>query len=190
MAKLFFIRHGRAAKGWGDDPNPSLAAAGFKQANAAAAIVAAKISKIKIIASPMQRCQETALPLCALWGVEAQIVNAVSEIPTPRRLTLADRNFSDRADWLKSIMSKSWAELAGQASLLLWKKHLLDWAYHQKEDCVVFSHFIAINAVLGATLSEDAFIVCRPNYCSLWEFDNKNGLALVEPGAEMETKVL
>lgn len=190
MAKLFFIRHGIAAKGWGSDKDPALSDEGVKQAQAVAEIVKSKTSKIKIITSPMKRCQETALPLCSLRGVEASIVNAVSEIPTPRRLTLADRNLSDRADWLKSIMSKNWAELAGQASLLLWKKHLLDWVYHQEEDCVVFSHFIAINAVLGAALNDDAFISHRPNHCSLWVFENENELELVAAGTEMETKIL
>ena len=195
MAKLYFIRHGLADKGWSEDLDPGLAPQGKTQAEARARALATALPKKdaqpQIISSPLRRCQETALPLARLWKTTPTIVNAVSEIPTPPRLRLKDKTLLDRTNWLRSIMNQSWHQLANEASLLLWKKHLLDWVFHRDDDCVVFSHFVAINVLLGAALDDDRFIVAQPNHCSLWVFNNDGGsLALLQEGEQVETKVL
>lgn len=190
MARLYVIRHGLADKGWSEDKDPPLAARGKEQAQARAKQMSEAHPKMKIISSPLLRCQETAQPLTKLWQTEPEIINAVSEIPTPKRLTLKDRTLLDRAKWLRSLLEKNWSDLSNEASLLLWKKHLLDWSFHCEEDCVVFSHFIAINTLVGAAIGDDSFISHQPNHCSCWVFDNSAGLALTEKGEELETKVL
>ena len=191
MAKLYFIRHGLAAKGWNEDLDPGLAPEGKAQAEARARALESALPKMAIISSPLKRCQETAAALAREWGVAPVLVNAVSEVPTPPRLRLKDRDLLDRTKWLRSIMSQEWKDLSNEASLLLWKKHLLDWVFHRAEDSVVFSHFVAINALVGAAQADDRVIITQPNHCSLWVFDNSGGgLALLEEGEQVETKVL
>ena len=55
----------------------------------------------------------------------------------------------------------------------------------------MFSHFVAINAVLTALAGEPQVIAFRPDHASISVFELSDGeLKLVERGAEAATQVL
>jgi broad specificity phosphatase PhoE len=60
-----------------------------------------------------------------------------------------------------------------------------------RPDTAVFSHFVAINAVLTALAGDPQVIAFRPDHCSISSFELEDGaLKLVERGAEATTQVL
>jgi broad specificity phosphatase PhoE len=59
------------------------------------------------------------------------------------------------------------------------------------EDAVVFSHFIAINAILGAAIGSDAVVSFRPDHASITIVDTSRGrFEILEKGREATTTVL
>jgi broad specificity phosphatase PhoE len=57
-------------------------------------------------------------------------------------------------------------------------------------DTVVFSHFVAINAAIGAALDDDRLVIRRLDNCSVTTLDIVDGrLALVEGGHEADTLI-
>ncbi|MGB2019392.1 MAG: histidine phosphatase family protein, partial [Parvibaculales bacterium] len=84
MTRMYMIRHGKAAAGWDGDADPGLNELGRAQAEAVAKKVQALVATpVPIYSSPLKRCQETAAPLAAAWGVTPQIEAGVGEIPPP-----------------------------------------------------------------------------------------------------------
>src|ERR1700693_5457546 len=99
MARIYMVRHGKAAAGFGEDMDPGLDALGHAQAQA----VAQKLSPIgplPILSSPLRRTQETAVPLAKLWTRAPIIETAVAEIPSPKGMTL-----EGRVQWLRGVMA-------------------------------------------------------------------------------------
>ena len=61
----------------------------------------------------------------------------------------------------------------------------------QRAGAAVFSHFVAINAVISSLERSDAVIVFRPDHTSCTTLEvGPLGLTLVERGAEAATSVL
>jgi broad specificity phosphatase PhoE len=60
-----------------------------------------------------------------------------------------------------------------------------------KEDTVVFSHFIAINAVIGAATGDDRVVIASLDNCSITVFDvpGDGTLSLVSTGGEADTLI-
>ena len=57
-------------------------------------------------------------------------------------------------------------------------------------DSVVFSHFVAINAAIGAAIGDDRLVVRSLDNCSVTVFDVVDGaLQLVESGHEADTLI-
>ena len=57
-------------------------------------------------------------------------------------------------------------------------------------DTVVFSHFIAINAVIGAATDNDAMVIASLDNCSVTTFEVVDGkLVLIESGNEADTLI-
>jgi broad specificity phosphatase PhoE len=57
-------------------------------------------------------------------------------------------------------------------------------------DCVVFSHFIAINAAVGHATGDDRVVSFRPANCSITIMETGiNTLTLLERGVEAITEV-
>jgi broad specificity phosphatase PhoE len=57
-------------------------------------------------------------------------------------------------------------------------------------DTVVFSHFVAINAVIGVALDDDRLVIRSLDNCSVTIIDITEGrLALVEGGDEADTLI-
>ncbi|MEM7493230.1 MAG: histidine phosphatase family protein [Pseudomonadota bacterium] len=179
---ITLVRHGEAAAKWGDHPNPGLSELGHHQALAAAEQLSAQpISHI--LTSPMQRCQETAKPLAERLSITAEISREVSEIPTPPDLTL------DRVDWLRDLMGATWADAPDLVQD--WRAALIDKVHSLPDDTVVFTHFVAINAVVSSLEGLAETTVFRPTYCSQTVLVRKGEtLSVQQRGAEAVTRIL
>lgn len=188
MTRLYMIRHGKAAAGWDGDADPGLDALGRSQAEAVAEKVKTLIgAPVAIYSSPLKRCQQTAAPLAAAWGVTPQIETGVGEIPPP----LAD--LTARTDWLRRVMAGSWEGLYSDAVSLEsgvdfrgWNENVLNTlTAMQGESVVIFSHFIALNAAYCAATGAEDVVSFAPANCSLSIFETDGtALKLIEQGEE------
>ena len=182
MTRIHLVRHGRAAAGWNTDPDPGLDDLGRFQAVRVAERLRS-LGPMPILTSPLRRCQETAVPLATAWRVEPTIDTAVAEIPSPEGVAIADR-----VEWLREAMRGSWRQLGarytGFRDGVAARLATLD------EDAVVFSHFVAINAAIGAATSDDRLVVRSLDNCSVTVIDVVDGrLELVEGGEEADTLI-
>ncbi|KCZ96773.1 phosphoglycerate mutase [Hyphomonas polymorpha PS728] len=178
---IFLIRHGEAAASWGDHPDPGLSDLGKGQAEAASEILT-KLGATSAITSPMQRCRETAQPFEARTGLTARVVPDVSEISTPDGI-------EDRVSWLRELMAGTWTQ-AGP-DLAAWRHKMSETVSGLPEGTAVFSHFVAINALVGALESDDRVTVFRPGHCSVTRLERRGGvLRVAEYGSESATRVL
>ena len=178
---IYLVRHGEAAASWGSHPDPGLSDTGRDQADTVAkTLMSERIAHA--ITSPMARCQETASFLAKSSGLALQVEPAVTEIPTPSEVT-------DRVPWLRTLMSGQWNEAPDLVQD--WRRNLIDTLTSLPNETVVFTHFVAVNAVVGSIEGTDNVTVFRPNYCSVTKLDNTSGvLRLIERGQSLETKVL
>lgn len=178
---IYLVRHGEAAASWGEHPDPGLSSQGHFQAEAVAKGLLGKDIKT-VLTSPMQRCQETASAFADLSGLTATVEPRVTEIPTPG-------DVEDRRTWLRALMAGTWAQTPDLVQI--WHRELLAAVNALLSDTVVFSHFIAINAVVGSLTGSNQVTVFRPNYCSVTVLDRAGDeLRLVERGESLETRVL
>ncbi len=189
MTRLYLIRHGRPASIWGgDDDDPGLDEIGWGQARAAAGRLLALPPDERpreVASSPLRRCRETARPLAEALGVTVQIEAAVGEIPTPTALATADR-----PAWLRAALAGRWDEISGDLDYDLWRREVMA-AVAARPRCAVFSHFVAINAVLSLLAGDDRVIGFRPDHTSITTLDfGGDGVAVVESGREAATGVL
>ena len=190
MPRIHLVRHAKPAAAWGDDPDPGLDALGATQAAAVAQQLAKATAHAPIYSSPLRRCRETALPLCELWGRDATVLPSVAEIPSPP----IDREA--RREWLTAAMNGTWDELqqkapAGSIDYLNWRRSVVEALQALPHDCVVFTHYIAINVVAGAAQRCEQVLCFRPDHASVTLIETGvHGLRLVELGREAQTGVL
>ncbi len=187
--RLYLIRHGKPAAVWGGaDDDPGLDETGHAQARAVATRLMALSEAdqpVLVVSSPLRRCRETAQPLADALGVSVEIDPAVGEIPTPGALSAAER-----PDWLRAAFAGSWADIRGDLDYELWRQGVASAAARRRR-AAVFSHFVAINAVVSVVRGEDRVINFRPDHTSVTTFDLDDGrLALVTLGDEAATGVL
>lgn len=176
MARLYLIRHGRAAAGFGESRDPGLDQVGVAQASDVAQKLSA-LGPLPILSSPLARARETAAPLARIWRCEPVIESAVAEIPSP------EDNLEERVHWLRAFMAGSWQQAS--ASLVAWRRGVVNALLARNEDTVIFSHFIAINVAVGAAVRDDRVVVVSPDNCSITIFETENAtLKLVEKGHE------
>ena len=190
MTRIYMIRHGKAAAGWDGDADPGLDALGQSQAEALAEKVKGLIAQpVAIVSSPLKRCQETAAPLAAAWGVTTQIEAGVGEIPSP----LTD--LTERTQWLRRVMAGAWDGLYNDAvsvdsgvDFRGWNNNVLATLNNMQGDAVViFSHFIALNAAYCAATGAADVVSFAPANCSLSIFETDGAkLSLIEQGEETE----
>ena len=183
-ALLHFVRHGRAVAGWDDSLDPALDDRGRAQAEAVAARFA-PTAPVELVSSPMRRCRETAAPLAARWGSVVRIEPDFGEIPSP-----LDVPVTARTGWLRGAMAGTWSELGER--YIAFRDGVLDAARAQAErgSAVVFSHFVAINALLGAVLGDDRVLLRKLDNCSVTTIAAEHGvLRVVEHGTEADTLI-
>ena len=190
MTRIYMIRHGKAAAGWDGDADPGLNELGLAQAEAVAKKVQSLVATpVSIYSSPLKRCQETAAPLAAAWGVTPQIEAGVGEIPPPLE------DLTARTDWLRRVMAGTWEGLYRDAVSVEsgvdfrgWNDNVVNTLNAFKgEAVVIFSHFIALNAAYCAATGAADVVSFAPENCSLSIFDTDGtSLSLVAQGEETE----
>ncbi len=184
MATVYLVRHGRASAGWDVDPDPGLDAIGQAQADDLVARLAARTDgPLAIVTSPMRRCQETAAPLARHWGVAPVVEPAVTEIPSPDGVPMGERT-----GWLRRAMAGTYDALGQRYTSF--RDDIVGFVAGLAADTVVVSHFVAINAVIGACDGDDRVVIRSLDNTSVTVVDNTAGvLHLVEGGHEADTLI-
>lgn len=183
MTRLTLVRHAQPGASWDEALDPGLGSDGRAQAEAVAASLGAG-SPRRLVTSPLLRARETAAPLAAAWGVEPVVDATVGEIPSPPELVDAER----RSQWLGATLAGLWSD-AGKP-LREWRTTLLATLSSFDLDTVVVTHFVAINAAVGAARGDDRIISCTPDVASLTELEVYGGtVTLVELGRQAETRI-
>lgn len=182
MSRIHLVRHGRAAAGWDTDPDPGLDAHGREQAAAMAARLG-PLGPLTLVSSPLLRCRQTAEALQAVWGTPARIEPLVAEIPSPEGVAMADR-----VDWLRTAMAGTWTDLGSRYTQF--RDGVVAAVAALPTDTVVCSHFIAINAVIGAAIGDDRLVIRSLDNCSVTVVETgPGGLTLIEGGHEADTLI-
>lgn len=174
---IYLIRHGEPAAGWGDHLDPGLSSKGHEQAAAAAEVIARNGAK-RAITSPMARCRETAKPFEKLIETHARIETAVGEVRTP-----AGVSAEERVQWLRGVMGGSWTD-AGPG-FEAWRQGIMTALKSVPDETAIFSHFVAINVVVGLLTGDDRVTIFRPAHCSVTRLARIDGkLSVAELGGE------
>lgn len=182
MSRIYLVRHGRAAAGWDDDPDPGLDDLGREQAARTAARLA-ELAPMNLVSSPLRRCRETAAFLAQLWpGAAVEIDERVSEIPSPDGVPLGRR-----LPWLRTAMAGSWQDLGERYTAF--RDAVVTFVSSRPADTVIFSHFIAINAVIGACSNDDRLVIDSLDNASVTVVDTGDPLRLVERGRQADTLI-
>lgn len=181
MARIFLVRHGEPAALWSDELDSGLNEQGRSQALKTAQDLA-PLGPLDIISSPLKRARETAEPLVELWDAGPRIEPRVTEIPTPLEF------MDTRSQWLERTSKKQWSSLDGD--LTLWRQGVIDAILELERDTVVFTHFVALNVVVGAATGNDGVMFFWPYFASVTivETDGRS-LTLVQRGGEAFTDV-
>jgi broad specificity phosphatase PhoE len=180
--RLVLVRHARAAAGWDIHPDPELDDVGRAQALALAATLGSEAAR-PVVTSPLRRCQETAAPLAAAWHVVPVVDEAVAEIPSP-----LDVPMEDRVAWLRAAITRGWSDLGPRYTT--WRDAVVARLVAFTEPAVVVSHFVAINAVIGAAVGDDRVVIRRLDNCSRTVVEVDGGrLRLVDAGHEADTLI-
>lgn len=139
---------------------------------------------LALVTSPLRRCQETSVPLAARWGLEPVVDERVREIPSPDGFAMADR-----VDWLRAAMAGTWGTLGDRYTG--YRDAVVAGVAACPVDTVIVSHFVAINAVIGACLGDDRLVIASLDNCSctVVEIGADGTLRLVEQGDEADTLI-
>ena len=181
MPRLYLVRHGRAAAGWEQD-DPGLDDLGRAQADAVADRLA-PIGPLAVITSPLRRAQQTAAPLAARWKTAADIAHAVRELPSPDGVAT-----SERSEWLRSVLGGRWPALGPR--YVQYRDDVVAFLRSLARDTVVFSHFVAINAAIGAAIGDERMVILALDNGSVTTIDaDADGLTVVEGGDEADTLI-
>ena len=189
LARLYLIRHGRPASTWGEaDEDPGLDEVGLAQARAARDILLSgpQLERPRlVVSSPLRRCRETAAPLAEALGLLPEIDARVGEIPTPRALSAEERPL-----WLRTAFQGTWAAIRGDLDYEAWRTEVAQ-SLVSRGGTAVFSHYVAINAVVSTLLGEDRVLAFRPDHASITVLETDGiTLRLVSRGEEAATSVL
>ena len=122
--------------------------------------------------------------LASRWNVTPVIDAAVAEIPSPAGVPMGER-----VAWLRQAMAGEWAALGSDYTD--YRDAVAAWIGARSEDTVVFSHFVAINAAIGAATGDDRLVIASLDNCSVTTFDvdGAGGLRVVEVGTQADTLI-
>ena len=185
MTTLYLVRHARPSSGYGDSEDPGLDDVGREQAARAAAELKALPSRLPVYTSPLRRCRETALPLAEAWGVQPIVLPEIGEVPSP------PLSLKERQEWLRKGMGSDWASLQasappGSPDYAGWRSALISAIKAMAGDAVIFSHFIAINVVVGAAKGSEQVLSFRPDHASVTKVEvGTDGIAIAALGREV-----
>ena len=181
MATIYMVRHGHAAASFIDDLDPGLDELGRTQAVQACEQLS-KHKSLHIISSPLKRAQETAAPLAQLLDVQICIEDRVSEVPSP------GLSLHERGPWLQTVMQGKWDDQS--EALQKWRRDMTDCLLNLTQDTAIFTHFVAINAMVAAAENVSNVLVFRPDNGSVTRFVSDRGqLSILCRGDEAATNV-
>ena len=181
MPKVYMVRHGRAAAHFTTDRDPGLDDLGRAQAAQAASTLRAH-TPLLLLSSPLKRAQETAAPLAEQLKQAVRIDARVAEVPSQ------GIRLEDRGTWLQAVMQGQWSEQSD--ALQQWRDHMAQCFMACTEDTAIFSHFVAINAMVAYATQRDEVSVCRPDNGSITVFEIQGSrITLLDQGAEATTHV-
>lgn len=181
MAIVYIVRHGRAAASFTDDLDPGLDDLGRQQALAACQTLA-ELTPLELRSSPLKRAVETGAPLAAMLDQPLVPEHRFAEIPSP------GLSLEARGPWLRQVMQGNWHQQSD--ALTRWYEDLVNCLKAIKVDTAIFSHFVAINAAVGAAEQSDRVLMFRPDNGSITRIEVDNGsLSLIERGAEASTHI-
>jgi broad specificity phosphatase PhoE len=90
---------------------------------------------------------------------------------------------------LVGVLAGRWSDL--HDALRGWRRGVVDALVATRDDTVVVTHFVAINAAVGTATGDDRLVCFRPDNCSVTVLDHDgDALGVVELGAERGTAVL
>ncbi|OXE35798.1 MAG: phosphoglycerate kinase [Phenylobacterium zucineum] len=189
MSRLYLIRHGKPSATWGEaDDDPGLDATGQAQAEAARDLLLSLRTDqrpTRVVSSPLRRCRETAKPTADALGVEIEIDAFVGEIPTPKNLTA-----EDRPGWLREVFRGLWKDAKGDLDYEVWRRTVAA-SLLTRDRTAVFSHYVAINAVMSLLADDPRVLVFRPDHASVSSLETDGEtLTLIARGPEASTGVL
>ena len=144
----------------------------------------APIGPLPVVVSPLRRTRETAAPLArALVGGAGG--RAGASVSSPRRPI---RSPTTRT-WLRTLMAGTGADHA--AVMDPFRARVLGAIRALRADTVVVTHFLAINAVVGAATDDDRVVCFTPTHCSrtVVDLDGDGRLRVVELGDSGRTDV-
>lgn len=184
MPRLYLVRHGEAAAGWTEDPDPGLSLRGRDQVRAMADALVEVLRPLPVLTSPLRRTRETAEALASRWGVAPEQEPTLGEIPSPAMTSLGERGA-----WLSQVMDGRWGDLPDD--LKEWREGVVEALVGIAHDAVVVTHFVVLNVAVGAADGDDRVVCFRPGYCSVtvMEIDGPS-LGVLERGAQADTLVL
>jgi len=180
--RVVLVRHGDAAAHWSEHADPGLSELGQAQARHLA-VSLAPLGPLPVFTSPMRRCRETAAPLAESWGVTAIVEPRVSEIEAP------GHDVATRGPWLSEVLSKTWPELP--AAQQAWRDGVVECLLALDKPCVVVTHFVAINAAIGAAMVDDRVVCHRVGNCTttMLETDGTSLMVVALPAEPDATEV-
>ena len=184
--RIALVRHGRASAGWDTAVDPGLDGLGRRQADEAAKKLCQIFvgRQVEIISSPLLRCRQTAEAFAKLRTAPVLVGAEVAEIPSPSGVEM-----SGRVDWLRMAMQGTWADLGSE--YVAFRDSVVKFVRSLETDAVIFSHFIAINAVIGALTQDDRVVIRSLDNCSitLLQRDTAGNLRIAQTGHEANTLI-
>ena len=184
--QIALVRHGRASAGWDTAVDPGLDDLGRKQADEAAKKLDLVFAgeQVQIVSSPLLRCQQTAGPFAEMRATPVRVCAEVAEIPSPVGVEM-----SGRVDWLRVAMQGTWADLGGE--YVEFRDAVVEFVQSLQTSTVIFSHFIAINSVIGALMRDDRLMTRSLDNCSitLLDRDTAGNLRIEQTGHEADTLI-
>lgn len=179
---VYLVRHGEAAASWGQSADPGLSELGREQAEKTCSSLHQTLDAAtpRLVSSPLLRARQTAEPLAQRLALDPVIDGRFREIPSPVPL-------AQRQDWLREFMRGSWS--SQDSALQHWRDTILDAVHAVETPTVIFTHFLVINAIVGAMRGEDSTLVFWPANCSVTTLARDGSEWIAREGAVMRSVV-
>ena len=86
-----------------------------------------------------------------------------------------------------SLRGDDWKNLS--PALNTWRTSCIEFIATLQEDSIIFSHYIAINVIIGHCQNSDKVISYNPDNCSIHHFENSQNLKIVQLGKQAQTTI-
>lgn len=95
----------------------------------------------------------------------------------------------ERVEWLRNAMAGTWADLGSPYTDF--REGVVEFVRTRTRPVVIFSHFIAINAVIGACIGDDRLVIDSLDNASVTVVDvgPDGDVQLVERGRQADTLI-